>query len=125
MPNITFSSPLMHKDVTVYTPAGGVHSILQLAKQHKIPLPFECGDGNCVSCVIKVTNLSDDKAHAMHLTEKEKATLLAEGFLTKAQLREIEESDMPPSIRLSCQFIPAENDVLVEFSGDAGVPVAA
>jgi ferredoxin len=125
MPNITFSSPLMHKDLTVYTPAGGIHSILQLAKQHKVPLPFECGDGNCASCVIKVTNLSDGHEHAMHLTEKEKATLLAEGFLTKAQLREIEDTDLPPTYRLACQYVPAENDVLVAFSGDAGVPVAA
>jgi ferredoxin len=122
MPNITFSSPLMHKDVTVYAPAGGVHSILQLAKMHKVPLPFECGDGNCGSCVIKVTNLSPGHDHAQHLTEKEKATLLAEGFVSRATLREIEDTDMPPSIRLSCQYIPVENDILIEFSGDAGVP---
>jgi ferredoxin len=121
MPNITFSSPRMHRDLTVYTPAGGVHSILQLAKLHKVPLPFECGDGNCASCVIEVTNLADGHEHAQHLTEKEKATLLSLGFLNKDQLREIEESDMPPSLRLACQFIPLENDVLVKFSGDAGI----
>lgn len=125
MPNITFSSPAMRKDVTVYTPAGAVHSILQLARQHRIPLPFECGEGNCGSCVIKVTPLGSGPAHAAHLTEGEKATLLAEGFVTKPQLRAIEDTDMPPPIRLGCQYIPVEDDVLVEFTGDAGVPVRA
>ena len=56
MANITFSSPVMAKDVTVYAIAG--HRGTILAKANKIPIPFDCQDGECGSCLIEVKNLT-------------------------------------------------------------------
>lgn len=88
MPDIIFSSPLLERDCIIYAAAGDTHSILKLAKQHKIPLPFECQDGECGSCVIEVTSLDDKPRMAMSLTDKERRTLVAEGLITKQELED-------------------------------------
>lgn len=102
MGNVTFSSPLLPKDVTVYATAGDTHTLLKVAKQNKIPVPFECEDGECGSCVIEVSELNKPFM-AQSLTEKERATLLAAGKLTKAEIEAAVVSDKPPKYRLACQ----------------------
>ena len=42
MANVTFTSPIMKKDVTVYAVAGDRRNILYLAKKHK--MKFLTGD---------------------------------------------------------------------------------
>ena len=63
MANVTFSSPVMAKDITVYAVAGDRGTILALAKEHKVPIPFDCQDGECGSCLVKVTHLSPSRRH--------------------------------------------------------------
>jgi len=124
MATITFSSPLMEKDVTVYAVAGDTQqSILKLAKKNKIPLPFECEDGECGSCVVHVTSLENKPRMSQALTDKERSTLVAEGLITKEELKNAEVNDMPPAYRLACQFIPRDEEILVRFSGEPGVGV--
>lgn len=120
MANVTFSSPLMARDTTVYAVAGNTQTILALAKQHKIPIPFECGDGNCGSCLIEVTPMTKKPAMAMALTEKEKARLKELQKLTAAELEAAEVNDTPPRFRLACQFVARDEDVMVSFSGTPG-----
>ena len=121
MANVTFSSPLMPKDLTVYAVAGDTGTLLILAKKHRIPIPLECEDGECGSCVVKVTALGGKPAMAAHLTEKEKAQLLSMGKITKQQILEAETRDIPPPYRLACQYIVRDEDILVRFSGEPGV----
>ena len=123
MATICFSSPLLEKDITVYAVAGDTHSALKLAKKNKIPLPFECEDGECGSCVIKVISLEEKPRMGQALTEKERRTLVAEGLITKQELKDADVNDMPPAYRLACQFIPRDEDILVRFSGEPGVGI--
>ncbi|MBI5750959.1 MAG: 2Fe-2S iron-sulfur cluster binding domain-containing protein [Hydrogenophilales bacterium] len=124
MATITFSSPLMEKDITVYAIVGDTQqSILKLAKKYKIPLPFECEDGECGSCVVHVTSLENKPRMSQALTEKERHTLVAEGLITKQELKDAEINDMPPAYRLACQFIPRDEEILVRFSGEPGVGI--
>nr|VFJ61743.1 MAG: Ferredoxin [Candidatus Kentron sp. FW] len=59
MPNIIFSNP-NYKDKTVYAVAGSfTETILKIAKTHKIPIDFSCGDGECGTCAIQVRYLGD------------------------------------------------------------------
>jgi len=58
MPNITFSSPL-HRDKTVYAVAGShTQTILKLARENHVPIDFCCGDGECGTCLVKVSSSS-------------------------------------------------------------------
>ena len=62
---ITFSSP-MHKDKTVYAVAGShTQTILSLAKEHHIPTDFGCQEGNCGTCLVKVSSVDGKRACAV------------------------------------------------------------
>lgn len=115
MANVTFSSPVMKKDVTVYAIAGNRQTILGLAQQHKIPIHYECQNGECGSCAIEVRQLGDKPPLAAHLTEKEKAVLVLAGKLDKQDLVDIELKDLAPNWRLACQYMLLDEDILVKF----------
>jgi ferredoxin len=72
--NVTFRSPTMGKDITLYAVAGDRGTLLALAKAHKIPIPFDCGDGACGSCLVEVQHLTTNKPYGISLTEKDKGT---------------------------------------------------
>ena len=115
MPNVTFSSPKLKKDITVYTTAGDTSTLLSVAREHSIPVDFECENGECGSCAVQVIVLSKKTPLGMDLTEKEKAALKLAGKISNDQIEAAETSDMPPPWRLACQFIVRDEDILVKF----------
>ena len=122
MANVTFSSPKMARDVTVYAVAGDRGTVLAVAKSHKIPIPFDCQDGNCGSCLVEVKHLSPNQKCAVSLTEKEKEMLRQLGKITRKEIEDAEVNDIPPRHRLACQCFIRGEDVLVAFEGDEVLP---
>ena len=122
MANITFSSPVMAKDVTVYAIAGHRGTILAIAKANKIPIPFDCQDGECGSCLVEVENLTPERKHGIALTEKEKELLRQLRKITREEIVDAEVNDMPPRYRLACQYFVRDEDILVTFQGDETLP---
>jgi rubrerythrin/ferredoxin len=122
MANVTFHSPVMPKDVTVYAVAGDRGTILALAKEHKIPIPFDCQDGECGSCLVEVTHLSRSVRYGIALTEKEKELLRQLGKITHEEIMDAEVNDMPPRFRLACQCFVRNEDITVSFEGDLTLP---
>ena len=121
MSNVTFSSPTLARDVTVYAVAGDRGTILSVAKEHKIPIPFDCQDGECGSCLVEVKHLSDRKC-GISLTEKEKEMLRQLGKITREEIVDAEVNDMPPRYRLACQCFVRDEDIVVSFAGDETLP---
>lgn len=115
MANVTFSSPRMKKDLTVYAVAGDTKTLLAVAQAHKIPLDFECQNGECGSCAVEVSILSGNAPIGVALTEKEKIALKLAGKITTEQIAAAETNDTPPPYRLACQFIVRNEDTLVKF----------
>ncbi len=115
MANVTFSSPAMNRDVTVYATAGDCSSLLAVAQTHKIPIHFECENGECGSCTVEVDVLANKQPMGMHLTEKEKSALKLAGKITREQIEQAETNDVPPPWRLACQYIVRDEDILVRF----------
>ena len=95
MANVTFTSPAMQRDVTVYAVVGDRRSLLAVAKQHKIPVHFECENGECGSCAVEVSVLGNKLPLASHLTA--------------------ELNDEPPPWRLACQYIVRDEEILVNL----------
>ena len=122
MADVTFSSPSLSRDVTVYAVAGDRGTLLALAKDNKIPIPFDCQDGECGSCLVEITVLSKTP-HGIMLTDKEKEMLKQLGKISKAEVQNAEVNDMPPHFRLACQCILRDEDILVKFVGDETLPV--
>ena len=115
MPLITFSNP-EYKDKTVYAVAGSfTETVLKIAKTNKIPISFDCGEGDCGSCIIKVKYIGDNGPMGYHLEEKEKKVLRESGKISKEQMEKMIVDDLPSEWRLACQFIPRDEDVVVEY----------
>ncbi len=115
---ITFSNP-DYKDRTVYAVAGShTKSILKIAQENKIPINFDCQDGDCGSCLVRVTQIGKDAGKApmgVSLTMKEQVKLRELGKLTKEQLDDLVTVDRTGEWRLACQFIVRDEDILVEY----------
>ncbi|NYZ16196.1 2Fe-2S iron-sulfur cluster binding domain-containing protein [Azospirillum sp. RWY-5-1] len=124
MANVTFRSPSIAKDITLYAVAGDRGTILSLAKAHRIPIPFDCGDGNCGSCVIEVQTLTNKAPYGIALTEKEKEMLRQLGKITPQEVENAETNDTPPRFRLACQCFVRDEDILITFAGDETLPKA-
>ncbi|HEY0202307.1 MAG TPA: 2Fe-2S iron-sulfur cluster-binding protein, partial [Burkholderiaceae bacterium] len=122
MANVTFSSPIMPRDITVYAVAGDRGNILALAKAHKIPIPFDCQDGECGSCLVEVRHLTPHIRSAVALTEKEKELLKQLGKISKQEIMDAEVNDMPPRFRLACQCFVRNEDTFIYFEGDQTLP---
>lgn len=115
MANVTFTSPKLKKDITVYATAGDCSTLLGVAREHNIPLDFECENGECGSCAAQVSVLENKQPLGINLTDKEKTVLKLSSKITKDQIAAAETKDMPPPWRLACQFIVRNEDILVKF----------
>ena len=112
---VTFSNP-EYKDKTVYAVAGShTETLLKLAKEYQVPIDFDCQDGECGTCVVRVTSVDEKQRMGYHLTEKEKTVLRSIGKLSKEDLDRLIVDDMPSEWRLACQMIVRDEDLLVEF----------
>jgi ferredoxin len=115
MPLITFTNP-EYKDKTVYAVAGSfTETVLKIARTNKIPIRFDCGNGECGSCAIRVKYIGDKQPMGYHLEEKEKTILRELGKISKEQMEKMIVDDLPSEWRLACQFIPRDEDVVVEY----------
>ncbi len=119
MPNVTFSSPLLRKNITVYAVAGDTSTVLAVAEANKIQIPHDCKNGECGSCLIEVVTLSGKTMGSM-LTENEKTQLKFLGKITVEDIRKAEVDDVAPKFRLACQYVVRDQDILVKFSGEPG-----
>ncbi len=115
---ITFSNP-EYKDKTVYAVAGSfTETVLKIAKTNKIPINFDCQDGECGSCLVKVTKLNDTKTMGGPLTDKEINVLLQMGKITKDEVDTMAVDDFPTPYRLACQMVVRDEELLVEYNLD-------
>ena len=116
MPKIIFQHPEF-EEIEIYAPAGShKRTVLSLAKEFGVPIMFDCGDGECGSCVIKVTDIEGGPTHmGVHMTDKEKTVLREIGKLTKDELEKVIVNDMPSDWRLACQMIVRDEDIRVTY----------
>lgn len=112
---ITFSNA-EYKDKTVYAVAGShTQTILKLALENKIPINFNCQDGECGTCLVKITSVDKKTRMGSVLTDKERSVLIQLGKLTQEQVDKMAVDDLPSDWRLACQVIVRDEDVLVEY----------
>lgn len=113
---ITFTHP-DYRDKTVYGVAGShTETLLKLALENKVPINFDCQNGECGSCVVRVTSVDKKPIRmGMHLTDKEIQVLREIGKMTKEELEKTIVDDLPCEWRLACQMIVRDEDVLVEY----------
>lgn len=112
---VTFSNA-GYKDKTVYAVAGShTQTILKLALENKIPINFDCQDGECGTCLVKVSSVDRKTRMGGPLTEKEKSVLVQLGKLSKEQAEQMLVDDLPTDWRLACQVIVRDEDIVVAY----------
>jgi ferredoxin len=115
MANITFSSPL-HKDKTVYAVAGSLkQTVLEIARDNHIPIDFSCGEGDCGTCLVRVTSLDKKPRLGGPLTERELVVLKEMGKISKPEIETMLVDDFPSEWRLACQMVIRDEDILVQY----------
>jgi ferredoxin len=120
MATIYFSSPIMSKNKKVTAVAGKRDTLLAVAKENDIKIPFECQDGECGSCLVKITHLDGEHIKGVMLTDKEREVLKSIGKLPKHEEERANVMDLPPTFRLACQTVVTDEDLLVQFTGEPG-----
>lgn len=120
MATLYFSSPIMRKNKKVTAVAGKRTTLLGVIKENDIPVPHECEDGQCGSCLVKVTHLDGERVKAIMLTDKERTVLKSLGKLSPREEELAAVRDLPPTYRLACQTIVPDEDLLIEFTGEPG-----
>jgi len=114
---ITFTSQ-EYKDKTVYAVAGShTETVLKIARSNRIPLQFNCEDGECGSCLVHVASndLIRNQRMGGPLTAKEIKVLCGLGKISKEEIDNMAVDDLPTEWRLACQMIPRDEDILVEY----------
>ncbi len=112
---VTFTSPEF-RDKTVYATAGShTQTVLKLARENKIQINFECEDGECGTCAVKVSSLDSKGRMGGPLTEKEKTVLRETGKISKEEMEQMIVDDLPSPWRLACQMIVRDEDIRVEY----------
>jgi ferredoxin len=113
---ITFTNP-EYKDKTVYAVAGShTETVLKIAKMNRLPISFDCQDGECGSCLVRVTGVANRSARmGGPLTSKEIEVLRQLGKISQEDIDTMAVNDLPTEWRLACQMIPRDEDILVEY----------
>ena len=114
---INFTNP-EYRDKTVYAVAGShTETVLKVARSNKIPINFNCQDGECGSCVVKVTHLKPRHGDIQGgpLTPKEVAVLRSLGKITQEEVDAMAVDDLPTTWRLACQLVVRDEDIVVEY----------
>ncbi|MBB4304376.1 ferredoxin [Rhodobium orientis] len=116
MPKIIFQHPDFD-EFEVYAPATShKRTVLSLAQEYKVPIMFDCQDGECGSCVVHVTDIDGGPTHmGEHMTEKEKTVLREIGKISKDELEKIVVNDMASEWRLACQMIVRDEDIRITY----------
>ena len=128
MANVYFSSPLMKKNKKVEAVAGSLDTILKIAQANKIKIPHECEDGECGSCMVKVTHLDGERQRSelaliRALLEREPGASVAVDFVPpgggEARREEVELHG--PGRRVTRAGVP----ILIGYRADANGEAAS
>lgn len=112
---ITFTSP-EYKDKTVYAVAGShTQTLLKLALENKVPINFSCEDGECGTCLVRVSSVDKKDRMGGPLTDKEINVLQQLGKITREQVEKMAVDDLPTEWRLACQMVVRDEDVVVAY----------
>ena len=114
MVTVTFLTPPMRDKLVVEVPENARLTLLNLMKRFNLPKDCVCGEGKCGSCAVKVVPMRSI-AKMVCLSDIERKKLLLSGKLSREESELQLLKDIPPRWRLACQYVVADEPVLVAF----------
>jgi ferredoxin len=110
----------MDTRVTVDVAAAERPTLLSVAREHGVPIPFNCQSGDCGSCMVRVETISIGRMPVAPLTDGERLVLTAARRLTADDIAEAERRGMSPKVRLACQYRLGGEEIAVMFESELG-----
>ncbi len=114
MITVTFLTPPMMEKLVVEVPANARVTLLNLMKHYNFFRQCVCGEGRCGSCAVKVAPLRTN-ARRINLSDAERHELFQAGKLSLEESKSQDLKDIPPRWRLACQYVVADEPLLVAF----------
>ena len=114
MGNVTFLGMKLPDRVEVEVVYETGSSLLDLAIKNHIPLTGSCEQDKCGTCAVKVAPLQQSTS-MVHLSVKERYLLLSAGKLSWTQYDAKTLPDHPPLWRLPCEYVLADEKIMVAF----------
>jgi len=104
-------------DVTVRCAVrdGKRRTVLAIAQQQGIPLPFRCGAGECTACLVHVETRAAGARPVAQPTDKEQSLLVAMYLLSTHDIESARQRGVSPDVRLACQYAVNDEDLTVFF----------
>ena len=115
MASIRFLSSGIDAKVDVDVSEGERPTLLSIAKERGIPLPFRCEAGDCTVCLVHVDTLAVGDRPVRQLTDKERSLLQAVYLLNARDIEEAERRGISPDVRLACQYELGDEKISVFF----------
>ncbi len=120
MATITFTSPHSTQTVVVAAPDPEAPTLLAIARDHGVPIPFNCTFGGCGACLVRVTEKTGDRTPS-RLGEDEEWLLDAMGKLRPEDTGFAESGGRIERYRLACQYvILGDEDIVVAYDDSLG-----
>lgn len=117
---IRFTFSGMERRVTVDMAPEVPLTLLAVARAYKIPIPFNCGSGDCGSCRVQVETIAAGSEPVAPLTDVERLMLPAAERLTTEDIADAERLGISPKARLACQYRLGDEEIAVSFDTDLG-----
>jgi ferredoxin len=117
---IRFSSSRNDTQVTVDVPTGASPTLLAVAREHRVPVPFDCRSGACGACLVRVETLAAGSRPVAPLTDDERLVLTAARWVTAEDIAAAERRGVSPKLRLACQYRLGDEEIAVSFESELG-----
>lgn len=114
MVTVTFLTLPLREKLVVEVPENTRVTLLNLMKRYNLPKQCVCGEGKCGACAVKVAPLRTN-ARMVRLSDMERRELFQAGKLSLEESESQDLKDIPPRWRLACQYVVADEPVLVAF----------
>lgn len=118
MATVRFRSTDVDTTVTSEVANAEQRTLLQVAQEVGVPLPYRCETGDCASCLVHVETLSPGSRGIAPMTEKEAALLQQMYFTTADEIAEATQAGICPPVRLGCQYALRDETIVAFFEHD-------
>jgi ferredoxin len=126
MVNVIFCGFGNGQDKRVFAKPGDV--LLRVAQSNGVTIPTDCKDGMCGSCIVRIEDIATNevmdpqtedyasKGKAVYMDDKELATLVEMGAITKKEAEIAQQYNRPTPVRLACQCVIKDSILVKPFN---------
>ncbi|MBK8174637.1 MAG: (2Fe-2S)-binding protein [Rhodospirillales bacterium] len=121
MVTIRFVDERERNTQSIVLPAGTSRTVLAIAKDHGVPILFNCEAGACGACIVRVEPLTRSPVSLSRIDADERAVLDAIGRTTGRRAADgPRRADRADCDRLACRCVVGDEDILVTYPAGLG-----